>query len=628
MNTELNQTPDEIARRLSFGIPPTEAVSHGEEAEKSAGEATESEAVSDLRRQLSEQRDFMQQQGQMMSYLVTTVQKLCDQSSPASAQKHGANTERSKSRERADEQTPAGYVNSADQQPSGEEEEEEAYLSGGKHQRQLAARQLLSLYRLQEVDPDLYSTTTSRMTTNAVQLNAWFTKMKPQDVKELLQGVQRRGTTAGGAITTYKQEVASTFTSKEGTKGAMLLDVLSSDKAHSRTAHVDALVRIAIECDDLRDMRSTTARIRAGGKYRGTKRAKGNIAESEGYARFDPTQSGSDTASRWWKALLALLEAYFGQQHASTAEQTAAEVNWRAERLPGKPKGTFKQLRVEAAEELIAREEILWTTRQQIENTDAPSTDKQRKLNLLAAAKGNIAKATLKRIGGNDQQLHTITYDQLADHMEQADDADRAIREISDLIDMDNSGSDDAAKPRAPKKKGKKELCWHHQHVGPCRFGDDCRNEHVGEAGALRHKHEDEDGICRDFKEDNCERGAECKFGHDKVTAAAAQASGQWTSREKGACRRYCKENMKRMTSDTLKEVTDSKLGVDGWYGKIGTPLTVQQNQWWADNMNADTNTTQTAAASAAQLYYISGETESDEQMTPAELLSDTDDEY
>lgn len=123
--------------------------------------------------------------------------------------------------------------------------------------------------------------------------------------------------------------IHTTLTSKDGTKGAMLLDVLSSDKAHSRTAHVDALVRIAIVCDDLRDMKSTTTKIRAGGKYRGVKRAKGDIAESEGYARFDPAQSGLDTANRWWKALLELLEAYFGQQHASTAEQTAAEVNWR-----------------------------------------------------------------------------------------------------------------------------------------------------------------------------------------------------------------------------------------------------------------------------------------------------------
>jgi hypothetical protein len=119
---------------------------------------------------------------------------------------------------------------------------------------------------------------------------------------------------------------------------------------------------------------------------------------------------------------------------------------------------------------------------------------------------------------------------QTREQKQQADAADRAIKEINDLIDMDNSASDDADKTRAPKKTGKKELCWHHQHVGPYMFGDDCRNEHVGEAGALRHKHEDEDGICKDFKEDKCERGAECKFGHGKVTAAAAQASGQWTA--------------------------------------------------------------------------------------------------
>ena len=76
--------------------------------------------------------------------------------------------------------------------------------------------------------------------------------------------------------------------------------------------------------------------------------------------------------------------------------------------------------------------------------------------------------------------------------------------------------------------------------------------------------------------------------------------------------------------------IVPSELGVDGWKARVGMPMSVQQKQWWTDNMpNADTNTTQTAAASAAQLYYEGyGDTESDEQMTPAELLSDTDDDY
>ena len=97
------------------------------------------------------------------------------------------------------------------------------------------------------------------------------------------------------------------------------------------------------------------------------------------------------------------------------------------------------------------------------------------------------------------------------------------------------------------------------------------------------------------------------------------------------ACRQYCKEQMKHMTADTLQEVKDSKLGLDGYKARVGTPMSIQQKQWWADNMptNADTNTTQTAAA-AAWLYYdpYDPDDESDEQMTPAELLSDTDDDY
>jgi hypothetical protein len=61
----------------------------------------------------------------------------------------------------------------------------------------------------------------------------------------------------------------------------MLLDALSSDKAHSRTAHVDALVRIAIESKDLCDMKSKATEVRAGGKYRGMTRAKDEHVNGE-----------------------------------------------------------------------------------------------------------------------------------------------------------------------------------------------------------------------------------------------------------------------------------------------------------------------------------------------------------
>ena len=66
-----------------------------------------------------------------------------------------------------------------------------------------------------------------------------------------------------------------------------------------------------------------------------------------------------------------------------------------------------------------------------MERTDTPSTEKQRKLNLIAAATAELAKATIKRIGADDLQLMAITFDDLADYVEKADDADRDMKEIT-----------------------------------------------------------------------------------------------------------------------------------------------------------------------------------------------------
>ena len=63
--------------------------------------------------------------------------------------------------------------------------------------------------------------------------------------------------------------------------------------------------------------------------------------------------------------------------------------------------------------------------------------------------------------------------------------------------------------------------CWKWS-VGECSYGDNCRFEHVGEAGSQRSTVVDEDGQCLMFsRRGQCTR-RKCPFGHNGNQAAAA----------------------------------------------------------------------------------------------------------
>ena len=65
--------------------------------------------------------------------------------------------------------------------------------------------------------------------------------------------------------------------------------------------------------------------------------------------------------------------------------------------------------------------------------------------------------------------------------------------------------------------------CWKWS-VGECSYGDNCRFEHVGEAGSQRSTVVDEDGQCLMFsRRGQCTR-KKCPFGHNENPAAAAAA--------------------------------------------------------------------------------------------------------
>ena len=559
------ETPAEINRRLSFGehdsLPETvaKATSDAEMAQ---------EAVKQLQRQVHEQAEAIKQQNTMMAYLVETVGKLVDQRSPEgvppSAERTNINSGKQAEDLNADSNSGADSgVNSGVNSQNSEADKPKQWIPATR-----AARQLLSVYALARIDPDLHNTTKTRMTTNAVLLTAWFRKLKPGDVDVLLQDVQQRGPTAAAAIKTYRTELSTTLECKDATLAAMLLDALTSDSTHARSAHLDNLVRVAVECENIEDLKATVKTISDSGSYRGCNKANGDIEQARGYAHFDPAMN--DAAGEWWRVLLTAIEGYYGSEVATGATERTAEVNWTAKSLPGMIRGKFEKKGGELAEDYIAREEMLLDLRRQAERTTEVTTNKERKMNLLAGAGKKLAKSTLKAITAENKTVSAITFEQLADYLQAADQATAEKQEINDILWAQQvSGrkpeDTDDKKKKKTETDGGKQPCWHYQHVGPCRFGDDCKNEHIGEAGSLRHLHCDDDGVCLHYKKGDCNRGAECKFDHPEgAPAELVQARAALGTKTESAAKRFARTEAQEM-ADMSESSDDSTDDFSNW---------------------------------------------------------------
>ena len=509
------ETPDEINRRLSFGdhdsLPETvaKATSDAEMAQ---------EAVKQLSRQVHDQAEAIKQQNIMMAYLVETVGKLVDQRSPGapeSAQRTGINSGNDTAEDLTECADPNSVAEAEGLNADPNNKDEQTRTGKPKQRTTRAARQLLSVYALARIDKDQYHTHKARTTTNAILLTAWFRKLKPDDVESLMRDVVTRGPTAATAIEQYKTELDNALECKESTLAAMILDVLTSDSKHARSAHLDNIVRVAVNCTSIEGLRARAKLISNSGSYRKCTKASGDIANARGFINFDPAHT--DTAEEWWQVLLTMIEGFYGSEVSNGAAERTAEANWRATSLPGIVNGTFAKEEDEQAEDYIAREEMLLDLRRQAERTDEVTTDKERKMNLLAGAGKRLAKATLRALTAENDTVSTITFDELADYLQAADQAEAEKKDIGEIlwtqvVQLNNQQPKVAGDKK--KKNEEKQPCWHHQHVGGCRFGKDCTKEHIGEAGALRHLHCDDDGVCHHFKTGDCNRGADCKFEH------------------------------------------------------------------------------------------------------------------
>jgi hypothetical protein len=78
----------------------------------------------------------------------------------------------------------------------------------------------------------------------------------------------------------------------------------------------------------------------------------------------------------------------------------------------------------------------------------------------------------------------------------------------------------------ADRKKGRvanDNECWQYQFYGTCSYGDSCRKDHVGEAGALKHEITDSAGYCLQQQEGECRR-KNCPLLHRDTDASEQPA--------------------------------------------------------------------------------------------------------
>lgn len=72
----------------------------------------------------------------------------------------------------------------------------------------------------------------------------------------------------------------------------------------------------------------------------------------------------------------------------------------------------------------------------------------------------------------------------------------------------------DASIGAAKGKTADPSHCWRHQFSGDCKYGDQCKNKHVGGPGARKSEVTDEDGYCLLYKSiGECKR-RDCPFKH------------------------------------------------------------------------------------------------------------------
>ena len=285
-----------------------------------------------------------------------------------------------------------------------------------------------------------------------------------------------------------------------------LVEALTQEPKRDRSRLVQNLLKVAVRCGTVQLIDAQIAQIKATGLFDRKLAAAGDLRLETRLQLFDPsTQDGKHL----WDAIGRLITAYFsrsrsGDQGRQIAEHEYAELTC----------DSHESVSIFLCTEADCYDDVT--------RTGASYTGYTRIQLVLLKLPGHLqtAYAAFKgRCKENCQwnDSRSTDFDMFASDIElvaMSMPPDAGRNKQGDQAAPDTCYARKLHTDRKPGRTASSDHCWNHQFTAECRFGDDCKFDHVGEAGCFKLEVADEHGRClMEQKPGGCRRN-NCSFVH------------------------------------------------------------------------------------------------------------------
>jgi hypothetical protein len=327
-------------------------------------------------------------------------------------------------------------------------------------------------------------------------------------------GIRGPGLEAQLALSNLRHETFAVFPGlRDCDWASILVECLTLDQDLPRAALVQDMLNLAVRCGTVDTIAAQVAVIRATGLFDRRLSDVADIRLEPALSEFDPLNG---TGILLWECIGKLITALFSTPRSMTADRNLAELKYAALQCSATDNMTvflsmeskaYDGLRVSGAEYSGYTRIGLVLDKLSSTQREAYSAYKQR---LQQDGRWTAENESLFAVFANDIERVALTLPpEPADAADVDSDTDRPAN-----VFAYTHGPEAAAANRRPGHTACPDHCWQWQFVGTCTYGDKCRRQHVGLAGAFKDEVADAAGRCLlDKTPAGCRRKT-CPFDH------------------------------------------------------------------------------------------------------------------